>query len=207
VSDFPGIHAKTVAKLFLEEGWTVECENPLELRHEDGSVATGRAAQMLIDKVREMKPCISTTTQGGLMTAFGVATVAAGKMGPEDGAALWGTMIELCDQAKEDIERCREICVNRRNDLREIAEFDQEKFDREYPGLFPAEKSKEADDGQIDYGFGQCPKCMHNEHPERCHEQTCGKIGRLTKENEELRAALRLLNDGDSETPDKETAE
>lgn len=34
-------------------GWTVECHSPLEIRHEDGSFATGVAAHVLIDAVNE----------------------------------------------------------------------------------------------------------------------------------------------------------
>ena len=34
-------------------GWTLECESPLEIRHEDGSFATGQAAQIVIEFLRE----------------------------------------------------------------------------------------------------------------------------------------------------------
>lgn len=34
-------------------GWTVECESPLEIRHEDGSFASGYAAGVLIDHLEE----------------------------------------------------------------------------------------------------------------------------------------------------------
>lgn len=35
---------------FLKKhGWTVECESPLEIKHEDGSIATGQAVQMIIN--------------------------------------------------------------------------------------------------------------------------------------------------------------
>ena len=34
-------------KLLAENGWTVECESPLEIRHEDGSFATSNAAEMV----------------------------------------------------------------------------------------------------------------------------------------------------------------
>ena len=33
-------------------GWIMECESPLEIRHEDGSFATGRAAQHILDDIR-----------------------------------------------------------------------------------------------------------------------------------------------------------
>lgn len=34
-----------------ETGWTVECQSPLEIRHEDGSFASGQAAQIVIDSL------------------------------------------------------------------------------------------------------------------------------------------------------------
>ncbi len=37
-------------------GWTVECENPLEIQHGDGSTATGQAANTVIsDVVRALR--------------------------------------------------------------------------------------------------------------------------------------------------------
>jgi hypothetical protein len=39
---------------FLEEwGWIVECESPLEIRHEDGSFATLNAAKIVLAAYRE----------------------------------------------------------------------------------------------------------------------------------------------------------
>lgn len=38
-----------ILKLF---GWMVECELPFELRHTDGSIATGRAAKIVLDDCR-----------------------------------------------------------------------------------------------------------------------------------------------------------
>lgn len=34
-----------------KEGWVVECESPFEIRHEDGSFATGQAAVRVIDHI------------------------------------------------------------------------------------------------------------------------------------------------------------
>lgn len=34
-------------------GWFVECESPFEVRHEDGSFATGQAAKMVLHLVME----------------------------------------------------------------------------------------------------------------------------------------------------------
>ena len=33
-----------------DAGWTVECEIPLEIRHKDGSFATGQAGQLLVSE-------------------------------------------------------------------------------------------------------------------------------------------------------------
>lgn len=43
---------KLEARLTLE-GWEVECEHPLELRHEDGSFASGQAARLVIEYLQE----------------------------------------------------------------------------------------------------------------------------------------------------------
>jgi hypothetical protein len=40
-------------KLLEENGWTVECESPFEIRHEDGSFATGQAAQIVVIYLEE----------------------------------------------------------------------------------------------------------------------------------------------------------
>ncbi len=33
-------------------GWTIECKSPFEIRHEDGSFASGQAARIIVDHVR-----------------------------------------------------------------------------------------------------------------------------------------------------------
>ncbi len=38
----------TAIALLEKDGWTVECESPLEIRHEDGSFATLGAANILV---------------------------------------------------------------------------------------------------------------------------------------------------------------
>ena len=35
-------------KLLEENGWTVECESPFEIRYKDGSFATGEAATLVL---------------------------------------------------------------------------------------------------------------------------------------------------------------
>ena len=40
-------------KLLKAEGWEVECESPFEIRHKDGSFASGQAAQMVLSVLQE----------------------------------------------------------------------------------------------------------------------------------------------------------
>lgn len=42
-------------KLLEARGWVVECESPFEIRHEDGSFATGQAAHMVLEGLREFE--------------------------------------------------------------------------------------------------------------------------------------------------------
>lgn len=39
--------------LLKKNGWSIECESPLEIRHEDGSFATEQAARYVIDGLCE----------------------------------------------------------------------------------------------------------------------------------------------------------
>jgi len=40
-------------KLLIHHGWTIECQSPFEIRHEDGSFATGQAADCVLSSLRE----------------------------------------------------------------------------------------------------------------------------------------------------------
>jgi len=40
-------------ELLEKNGWVVECESPFEVRHEDGSFATGQAAEMVLWFLKE----------------------------------------------------------------------------------------------------------------------------------------------------------
>lgn len=40
-------------ELLQSNGWTVECESPFEIRHEDGSFATGAAAFLVMHTLEE----------------------------------------------------------------------------------------------------------------------------------------------------------
>ncbi len=45
---------ETDIKLLEVNGWTVECESPFEIRHEEtGSRATGCAAELVLDSLRD----------------------------------------------------------------------------------------------------------------------------------------------------------
>jgi len=45
----------TNEEILKEDGWVVECESPFEIRHEDGDFATGQAARMVVNQLREDK--------------------------------------------------------------------------------------------------------------------------------------------------------
>ena len=47
IEDAVTLHARVEA-----DGWIIECESPLELRHEDGSFATGQAAELVLESYR-----------------------------------------------------------------------------------------------------------------------------------------------------------
>lgn len=38
--------------ILTKNGWEIECESPFEIRHEDGSFATGQAAQIVLEELR-----------------------------------------------------------------------------------------------------------------------------------------------------------
>lgn len=44
---------KTDKEILEEGGWTIECESPLEIRHKDGSFATGMTARFVTDVLVE----------------------------------------------------------------------------------------------------------------------------------------------------------
>lgn len=44
---------KTIGEILKAIGWTVVCESPLELCHDDGSITTGRAAQAVMLEAEE----------------------------------------------------------------------------------------------------------------------------------------------------------
>ena len=66
----------SVNDLLESHGWTIECECPFEIRNEDGAFASGEAAQIVVDLLRETE----TTTElmlrelvGKLQKALGAA--------------------------------------------------------------------------------------------------------------------------------------
>ncbi len=38
-------------KILAENGWVIECESPLEIRHSDGSFASNNAARIIINSL------------------------------------------------------------------------------------------------------------------------------------------------------------
>lgn len=40
--------------VLAENGWTIECESPFELRHDDGSFASGQAAEMVVEALESV---------------------------------------------------------------------------------------------------------------------------------------------------------
>jgi len=44
-----------IDKILEENGWCLECESPLEIRHEDGSFASGISANYIIRALIEDK--------------------------------------------------------------------------------------------------------------------------------------------------------
>lgn len=42
-----------INKLLETYGWVIECYSPYEVRHEDGSFATGQAASIVTENIRE----------------------------------------------------------------------------------------------------------------------------------------------------------
>jgi hypothetical protein len=43
----------TEQQLLQKYGWTLECQSPFEIRHEDGSFASGQAASIVLSHLRE----------------------------------------------------------------------------------------------------------------------------------------------------------
>lgn len=41
-------------KLLLRYGWEIECHSPFEIRHADGSFATGQAAKTVLDECKRL---------------------------------------------------------------------------------------------------------------------------------------------------------
>jgi hypothetical protein len=46
------LDAETDEALLEADGWTVECKSPFEIRHKDGSFATGQAADAVVFTLR-----------------------------------------------------------------------------------------------------------------------------------------------------------
>lgn len=101
---------------FLESlGWTVECQSPLEIRHFEGSFATGFAAKVLVDYLKSEAAAEANTLPDDLSAApvtelralfervENLIKVAAGR--PETDYDRWKRCFELvfCDQCSTRI--------------------------------------------------------------------------------------------------------
>lgn len=42
-------------EILEKEGWTIECQSPYELRHTDGSFASGQAAYIVTDYILNLE--------------------------------------------------------------------------------------------------------------------------------------------------------
>jgi len=67
---------KKTEELCEKYGWTMECYSPFELRHEDGSFATGQAAQLVLQECKEAEKYIAGEVESPnirvhYMTEFG----------------------------------------------------------------------------------------------------------------------------------------
>ena len=43
----------TDKEILEKAGWKIDCESPFEIRHDEGSIATGMAARIVADVLRE----------------------------------------------------------------------------------------------------------------------------------------------------------
>lgn len=53
-------------KLLEDDGWVIDCESPFEISDKDGNRATGRAADYVLDYLRDGQPlnfCLDCETE------------------------------------------------------------------------------------------------------------------------------------------------
>lgn len=50
---FAKVRQPSGEELCLKYGWTIECRSPFEIRHEDGSFASGQSADVMVWHLRE----------------------------------------------------------------------------------------------------------------------------------------------------------
>lgn len=53
-----------IDEILKDEGWTVECESPFEIRHIDGSFVSGLGAVHLVESLREERTTYRFITYG-----------------------------------------------------------------------------------------------------------------------------------------------
>jgi hypothetical protein len=56
----------TNEEILTTEGWEVECELPFEIRHTDGSFATGQAADIVLEYLKDEHANQNTTRKVSL---------------------------------------------------------------------------------------------------------------------------------------------
>lgn len=86
-------------QLLAHEGWTIECESPLEIRHEDGSFASQYAAKLVIQALCD--EAVGHRARMALETVKGCAAIARqsceGTM-----QALWVSIENECSKGLPD---------------------------------------------------------------------------------------------------------
>jgi len=53
-----------IDEILKDEGWTVECESPFEVRNRDGSFASGQGASYVVEGLREERTVYRFITYG-----------------------------------------------------------------------------------------------------------------------------------------------
>lgn len=72
--------------VLAENGWTVECESPFELRHDDGSFASGLAAEFVVEALE--RGAANDKRLTALQTIAGTANLAR-RTGDATNRQLW----------------------------------------------------------------------------------------------------------------------
>ena len=105
-------------EFYKSNGWTIKCEGPLEIRHEDGSFATLRVAQDILDGMDASGKLKTISDIKSKMLAWETRVLSWSNDTPtpsyttKESAAVnyhWGFGAGMCDMAKEAVEYIRMI--------------------------------------------------------------------------------------------------